>query len=396
MNRKIRVVLFSTLFPSVARPNNGLFVEARLRELLTSGAVDARVIAPVPWFMSTHPRFGEYAKFASTPGSEIRDGVRVVHPRYLLPPKIGMNIAPLLLAAGALASLLRLRREGFDFDLIDAHYYYPDGVAAALLGRMLSRPVVVTARGSDVTLIPRHALPRCWILWAARAAGATICVARALADELAALGADPSKLNVLRNGVDLRRFRPIDRQAARAALGWPDQHTLLSVGNLVENKGHHLVIEALGKMPGSRLVIVGAGPERDRLAQLARTSGVGDRVTFAGLIPQSELFCYFSAADILVLASAREGWANVLLEAMACGTPVVATRIWGTPEVVRARVAGRLAAERSAGAIATAIDDLMADYPARDDVRAYAEQFTWEATTRGQVELFHKVIGASS
>lgn len=396
MNRKIRVVLFSTLFPSVARPNNGLFVEARLRELLTSGAVEARVIAPVPWFMSTHPRFGEYAKFAGTPGSEIRDGVRVVHPRYLLPPKIGMNIAPLLLAAGALGSLLRLRREGFDFDLIDAHYYYPDGVAAALLGRLLSRPVVVTARGSDVTLIPRHAIPRRWILWAARAAGATICVARALADELAALGADPAKLNVLRNGVDLQRFRPIDRQVARAALGWPNLHTLLSVGNLVENKGHHLVIEALGKMPGSKLVIVGAGPERDRLAQAASTFGVDDRVTFAGLVPQTELFRYFSAADVLVLASAREGWANVLLEAMACGTPVVATRIWGTPEVVRARAAGRLAGERSAAGIAAAIDDLMADYPARDAVRAYAEQFTWEATTRGQVDLFHKVIEASS
>ena len=396
MNRKIRVVLFSTLFPSGARPNNGLFVEARLRELLTSGAVEARVVAPVPWFVSTHPRFGEYAKFASTPDSEIRDGVPVVHPRYMLPPRIGMNIAPLLLAAGALGSLLRLRRGGFDFDLIDAHYYYPDGVAAALLGRMLSRPVVVTARGSDVTLIPRYAIPRRWILWAARTAAATICVARALADELAALGADPAKLNVLRNGVDLRRFRPIGREVARASLGWPHQHTLLSVGNLVENKGHHLVIEALAKLPDSRLVIVGAGPEQDRLAQAAGAFGVGDRVIFAGLIPQTELFRYFSAADILVLASAREGWANVLLEAMACGTPVVATRIWGTPEVVRARVAGRLAAERSAGGIAAAIDDLMADYPRRSEVRAYAGQFTWEATTRGQVELFHKVIEASS
>jgi glycosyltransferase involved in cell wall biosynthesis len=388
---KIRVLLFSTLFPSAARPNHGLFVETRLRELLKTDNVDVRVVAPVPWFFSANAAFGEYAKFASTPKSETREGVSIVHPRYFLPPRIGMTIAPLLLALGAIPGIRRLRNEGFDFDLIDAHYYYPDGVAAALLAAWFSRPFVVTARGSDITLIPRFHIPRKWILWAAGRARASITVCKALADELQNLGAEPAKIKVLRNGVDLTKFHPVPRDQARAALGWSSDPYLLSVGNLVDNKGHHLIIEALLKLPAFKLVIVGAGPNRSSLGELARKLGLEERVHFAGVVPQPELARYYSAADISVLASEREGWANVLLESMACGTPVVATRIWGTPEVVASREAGRLTTERSAQAIAAAINELIADYPDRDRVRQYAAGFGWDSTSAGQLRLFRDI-----
>ncbi|WP_201744886.1 hypothetical protein, partial [Escherichia coli] len=124
---KMMVLSFSTLYPSSVRPTHGIFVETRLRELLKSGRVESRVVAPVPWFPSTQPRWGEYAKFAATPAREQRNGIDVLHPRYLLAPKVGMSSAPLTLALGARAALRQLIDEGFDFDLIDAHYYYPDG-----------------------------------------------------------------------------------------------------------------------------------------------------------------------------------------------------------------------------------------------------------------------------
>ena len=94
-----------------------------------------KVVAPVPWFPSAAKRFGEYTQFAATPRQEQRNGLEVHHPRYLLLPKVGMNLAPYAMALGALRTVRRLQREGFDPDLIDAHYYYPDGVAAAMLGR---------------------------------------------------------------------------------------------------------------------------------------------------------------------------------------------------------------------------------------------------------------------
>lgn len=392
--KPMKVLLFSSLFPSGVRPIHGIFVETRLRELVKSGEVQAKVVAPVPWFPSTAKRFGEYAQFAATPRREERNGLEVFHPRYLLLPKVGMNLAPWAMALAALPLLRRLQREGFDFDLIDAHYYYPDGVAAGLLAKWLGRPFVVTARGTDLNLIPQYAYPRRLILDTAARASGSIGVCQALMDTLRDLGGEASKLHTLRNGVDLERFVPEPRAAARERLGLPvDGRYLLSVGLLIERKGHHIAIEALTQLPDVTLLIAGSGPDRSTLEALAVRLGVADRVRFAGVVPQAELKWWYAAADVLTLCSSREGWANVLLEAMACGTPVIATNIWGTPEVVSTPDAGRLMRERDAASLAEAWRALMLTPPAREAVRRHAERFSWEDTTRGQLELFRSVIG---
>ena len=393
---RIRTLLFSSLYPSTVRPIHGIFVETRLRELLKTGQVQAKVVAPVPWFPSKSPRFGEYAQFAATPRFEHRNGLDVHHPRYLLLPKVGMNLAPYTMALGALSTVRRLQREGFDFDLIDAHYYYPDGVAAGLLAKWLGKPFFVTARGTDLNLIPEYPFPRKLILKTASAASGSIGVCKALIDSLEQLGADPVKLHTLRNGVDLERFTPEPRELARQRLGLQAQGPyLLSVGHLIERKGHHIAIEALVALPGVTLLIAGSGPEERALKSLASRLGVSDRVHWAGVVPQTELKWWYSAADVLTLCSSREGWANVLLEAMACGTPVIATDIWGTSEVVSTEAAGRLMARRDARALADAWHDLMSAMPARAATRQYAEGFSWNATTQGQLQLFESVVHAA-
>jgi glycosyltransferase involved in cell wall biosynthesis len=392
--RPIRTLLFSTLYPSEIRPIHGIFVETRLRELLKSGEVESRVVAPVPWFPFKGERFGDYGKFAATPHVEQRNGVEVHHPRYFLPPRIGMNIAPTTLAMAALPTIRRLMRDGFDFDLIDAHYYYPDGVAAGIIARKLGKPFVVTARGTDLNLIPQYPLPRRLILETAQQASASIGVCKALMDTLVELGGDAAKCNVFRNGVDLERFRPEPRAAARQRLGLPtERRQLLSVGHLIERKGHHIAIEALPLLPPDiDLTIVGTGPEQSALQALAMRLGVTPRVRFAGMIPQTEFKWWYSAADILLLCSSREGWANVLLEGMACGTPVVATNIWGTPDVVSTPDAGLLMRERAAPALAESVQQLFAAYPDREKVRRHAEGFSWDQTTQDQLRLFREIM----
>jgi teichuronic acid biosynthesis glycosyltransferase TuaC len=388
----VRTLTFSTLFPNSEQPSHGIFVENRLRHLLASGAVTTQVVAPVPWFPSPSGVFGEYARLARVPAKEIRFGASIIHPRYPVLPKIGMNVAPLLLFLGVRRAVRALFAQGEPFDLIDAHYFYPDGVAAVMLGRELGVPVVITARGTDVNLIGDFAVPRRMLLWAARHAAAMITVCEALKTRLAELGVEPERVRTLRNGVDLVRFAPRDRDAARARLG-VDGCVILSVGHLIERKGHHLVIEAVAKLREARLLIAGEGPERGALEALIERLGVGDRVQLLGQRPHEELPELYSAADVLVLASSREGWANVLLEAMACGTPVVASDVWGTPEVVAAPEAGLLVAERTAAAFSAALKRILAALPVRARTRAYAEGFSWEETTRGQIEVFEKVLG---
>lgn len=390
----LRVLLFSSLYPSSQRPIHGIFVETRLRELLKTGQVQAKVVAPVPWFPLKDQRWGEYASFAATPRQEQHNGLEVHHPRYLLLPKVGMNLAPYAMALGALPTIRRLMREGFDFDVIDAHYYYPDGVAASLLARWLGKPFVVTARGTDLNLIPQFAFPRRLILDAADRAQASIGVCQALMDSLRDLGGDPAKLHTLRNGVDLQRFVPEARTEARERLGIPQGvPVLLSVGHLIERKGHHIAIEAMPMLPpDTLLVIAGSGPERADLMRRADALGVADRVRLVGVIAQTELKWWYSAADALALCSSREGWANVLLESMACGTPVIATNIWGTPEVVSVPEAGVLMGERSAAGLAQAWERLFSSYPPRPDVRRHAESFSWQATTQGQLDLFRAIV----
>lgn len=388
----LRLLTFSTLYPNAAQPNHGIFVENRLRHLVASGAATSTVVAPVPWFPSRNARFGQWARCAAAPAEEMRHGIRVLHPRYAAPPRLGMYTGPWALLRAGRAALAQLHAEGARFDAIDAHYLYPDGVAATWLAREAGLPVVITARGSDTSQLPRFAVPHRLIGTAIREADALIAVSAGLADELVALGASPGKVTVLRNGVDLGGFAPpADRVALRAELGLSGP-VILSVGHLIERKAHHHTIGALAELPGTSLLIAGEGPERGALVALAQRLGVAERVHLLGARPHGELAKLYGAADALVLASTREGWANVMLEAMACGTPVVAGPAWGSREAISAREAGLVLDEVGPAPIAAALRQLLANPPERQSTRAHAERFSWEATTRGQADLFGRVL----
>jgi glycosyltransferase involved in cell wall biosynthesis len=387
----MQILTFTSLFPNPAMPQNGIFVEERLRQLVASGRVEAQVLAPVPWFPLAGRRFGRYGRFAAAPREALRHGGRVRYPRYPVIPKIGMNLAPWLMERALRGPFGEALAERPQTALVDAHYLYPDGVAAVRLGRRFGLPVVVTARGTDVNLIPRFRLPRRMILAAAREAAGVITVNRALKRALVALGVDGDRITVLRNGVDLERFRRVDGRALRARLQ-VDGKLLLSVGNLLEAKGHHLVIDALARLPDVRLVIAGEGPMQGALERRARALGVAARVRLVGAVAHDALRDYYSAADALVLASAREGMPNVVLESIACGTPVIATNVGGIPEVITSRTLGVLLERRDVDSLVAAITGLLEHDPDRRAIRQQAEAFSWNETTRGQLRLFEELI----
>jgi len=386
----LSLLTITTLFPNPVQKTHGLFVETRLRKLLASGAAVAQVLAPIPWVPPKigHPTFGPVHR---VPRNLVRDGLLVEHPRYLVVPRIGMSLTPSTLYQAMRRPLRRILESGYRVDLIDAHYFYPDGVAAVWLAREFGLPVVVTGRGTDLNLLPKFRIPRRMIQNAANRADGLITVCQALKDSLVELGISPERVTVLRNGVDLNLFRPLDRAEARNALGLT-RRTLGSIGHLDPRKGHHLAIRALARLPDTDLVIVGDGPQRRALQDLAIRLGVNHRVQFLGAIDQSQLCRVYNALDMLVLASSREGWANVLLEAMACGTPVVASSVWGTPEVVAAPEAGVLLPSLDEEGVVAGVNQLFKALPQRAATRRYAEGFDWEPTTRGQLKLFDEIL----
>ncbi|GAB6260628.1 glycosyltransferase family 4 protein [Photobacterium sp. CCB-ST2H9] len=396
----MRILTISTLYPNAVNPRHGIFVETRLRQLKKHYPdIRLTVIAPVPWFPFAHPMFGQYSEFASVPLTEIRYGIQVYHPRYLVIPKIGMNLTPVTLGYTLKRQIRSMMRQGFQFDLIDGHYYFPDGVAITEAAREFNKPFTVTARGTDINLLPTFPSARKRIQEVMTASHHNLAVCDALRTAMIELGAEPDRVSTLRNGVDLDLFSFSDeyqQQLLRKALGLPlNIPIVISVGLLVERKGHHLVIEALRQLPEALLLIAGNGPQKKALTALAKQYGVANRVRFLGRLSQKELSGYYGAASVLTLASDREGWANVLLESMACGTPVVATNIWGTPEVVRQPRAGTLV-ERNAAAIAEGIQHILDNPFPRAATRHYAEQFDWSATSEGQYQLFNRLIRETS
>ena len=391
---RLHILTFTTLYPNAAKPGQGVFVENRLRQLLASDVVSARVLAPVPYFPFRGETFGRYAGFARAPLSETRFGIEIEHPRFLTIPKLGMTAAPFLLYVSSRLAVARMLRAGQVFDLIDAHYFYPDGVAAVMLGHAFNLPVTVTARGSDINVIPNYVMPRRMIRWAAERADGVIAVSSALAGKLSGLGIDRSRITVLRNGIDATLFRPT-MPVANGGRG-PPSPLAVSVGNLVPLKGHDLAISTLPEIPTLGLWIVGGGPERVRLEALAGSLGVADRVSFLGVLPHERMPEVYSAADVLILASEREGWPNVLLEAMACGARVVTTNVSDVPHVISCPAAGAWVRERSRSALVQALREVLATPMSREQTRAHAVKFDWQATTQGQIELFRSILARRS
>ena len=393
--RPVRLLVFTSLYPNSEQPRHGIFVEQRLRHLTATGKVSATVVAPVPWFPFRSRGFGTYGAFARVPAREERHGIQILHPRYPVIPKVGMNVAAGLMARAVLPTMRNMAAGPGMFDLIDAHYLYPDGVAAARLGVAMRKPVVISARGSDVNVIAGYGSPRRQICWAAGRAAAIIAVSEALQKKIAALGVSPQKITTLRNGVDLATFRPLDRVAIRAQLGLQGP-VWLAVGNLVELKGVHVTLGALSKFPDAFLLVAGDGPEASRLRRLASEWGVEARVRFLGNVPHAQLLEYYNAADVLMLASSREGMPNVVLESLACGTPVVAAPFAGVEELVNAPEAGEVAGARTADAMLAAWRRLLQRQRDRAATRRFAENLGWGPVVEAQCALYAKVLAIHS
>jgi teichuronic acid biosynthesis glycosyltransferase TuaC len=388
----MRILTFTSLFPNSVQPWHGSFVYQRVAHLARRPGNSVTVVAPVPYapsWISTQ----RWREASSISVCEKFGELTVYHPRYFLLPKVSMPLHGLSMFAGSLGTIRQLH-EKMEFDCIDAHYIYPDGFAAVRLGRSLGIPVIVSARGTDISLFPSFRLIRPMIQWTLRNAAGVVGVCEALRQSMLGLGASVENTRAIGNGVDVERFVPMERDEARRKLGIPlDAEVVVAVGNLVPLKGYQFLIPVIARLsaqrPKIKLYIIGEGYFRTRLEALAQQEKVQDRVVFAGRKPNEELKYWYSAADVSCLASSREGWANVLLESLACGTPVVATRVWGAPEVITSPELGVLV-DQTVDSILAGLETALGKPWDREALARYAGSRTWDVVA-GEVENFLKL-----
>lgn len=389
------IVVFSSLFPSSAQPNAGLFIRERMFRLrpYARGLI---VVAPQPWFpFQSFLRLIKPGYRPTPPKTEIQDGVTVLFPRFLSVPGLFRWLDSFSMAVCTFLVMRRLRHD-WQVGIIDAHFAYPCGHAAVLLGRWLGLPVSITLRGTEVSISATRWRRRLMLL-AVNQADQVISVSDSLRRHLADCGADARRIEVVGNGVDSHRFIPMPRAEARTALGVAeDALVLISVGGLVERKGFHRVIEQLPGLleqyPKLRYLIVGGGgPEgdwRSRLESQVRQLQLTSVVTFLGPLPPDELKGPLSASDVFVLATRNEGWANVFLEAMACGLPVVTTDVGGNQEVVCDSKLGMIVPFGDGYALSQALRSALSKPWDRLVIRQYAEANDWRTRVNRLYQLF--------
>jgi teichuronic acid biosynthesis glycosyltransferase TuaC len=320
------------------------------------------------------------------PEYEVMDGVEVYRPKVLSIPKILKRWDGFLMARGSRACVAQVISK-FKPTLIDAHFLYPDGYAASLLASEFKLPLTITLRGSkDEWLIGTDREP--YLKKALHAATSLIAVSAALKRDVAErLGVEGSKVTVIGNGVDLEKFTPVDKNEARRKLNIADDaHILISVGGLIPRKGFHRVIPLLpalvAKYPKLVYLIVGGGTTQadmqSELEQLALKHGVSQAVRFCGPQQPASLKWFYGAADAFCLATEHEGWANVFLEAMACGLPVITTDVGGNLEVVTEERFGTVVPYFDAMAFQKALSDCLQRSWDRPAIIAYARENTWD------------------
>lgn len=381
----LRVLTLSTLFPDESRPMFGCFVKHQALGLAALPDVEVTVVAPIGlpvWPLTGAERF---RTLAALPVRERWGGLNVHRPRFTTLPGSGGRWH-----AAALARAVRPVLDGLVFDVIDASFFFPDGPAAVAMGRRYGVPVSIKARGGDIHHWGRVRARE--VREAGLAANGLLAVGEALKSDMVALGMPAERIAVHRTGVDRDRFQPCDRVAEKAALGVAGP-LVASVGTLNRRKGHHIVLEAIAALPGVTLAILGAGSECAALLAQATQLGVADRVRLLGSVPHEEVARWVAAADVMALASGREGLANAWVEALASGTPVVAPDVGSAREVVTG-AAGRIV-DRTPAAFAAAIRDLLADPPPTDAVVAAAAPFSWEANALRLRDHLARLVQAS-
>ena len=377
----MRALIITNLFPNRVEPGRGLFNQQQLAALPRDWALE--VIAPVPWAPRVPLLPVSWRRLAGIPARETVGGLTVHHPRYLVIPKVGRWLSGRTFFRGIWPTLQRAHAAA-PFDAILATWAYPDVFGAVLAARRLGLPVVAKVHGSDVHLAARSGWRCRAIRWALERCAGVVAVSAALKDVLVSFGVPEGKIRVIPNGVDIERFRPMDRREARVQLSLPlEGRRIVFVGNLDPVKGLPVLLRAMAALPEDvSLSLVGDGAQRAALDAFIKRLGLTGRATLVGRVPHAAIPSWMNAADLFCLPSVSEGCPNVVIEALACGRPVVASRVGGIPELLQDARCGLLVTPNDPAALADSLRRGLAASWEPAAIRRTVEHRCWGESAR--------------
>jgi glycosyltransferase involved in cell wall biosynthesis len=391
---RLRILSLSSVFPHPLQKDLGRFVRARLMAM--AELAEVKVVAPVAYL-----EFGNPARhglgIGKVPLRQTEGNLEVWHPRWQYLPDAG-PVTAFLMALQMLYRFARLRRS-FHYDVIDAHFAFPEGIAAALLARVFRCPYSITLRGNETDHNQRR-YRGYTMRWAICNASRVIAVSERLRCFAVECGIDPARTTTIPNGIDASVYYPRAGRSILARFSIPDNVPLiLSVGYLIERKGHHRAIQALETLAAAgspaHLVIAGGPGGEGRfepiLKNLIAELDLASRVHFTGNVPQDDLAQLMSAADVLVLASSNEGWPNVVNEALACGLPVVATDVGAVPEMLPSEDYGLVVPLDDPTALALALSRALKSRWDRTAIAAWGAGRSWQRVAVEVVECLEAV-----
>lgn len=393
----MRILSFSTVYPHPADPGRGSFVRTRLRRIAASRQAELKVLSPVLAFDYSNP------SRLSIPARETDGSMEILHPRWLYIPGAGA-VTALLLAAQMVIPTTLLRRR-YRFDLIDAHFGYPEAISAALLAGIFRVPFTITMRGSEL-LHSNFPFRLRLMKWAFRRAAHVIAVSGELRQLAIRLGAAPERVSIIPNGLDSDLYSPRSRPAIRSKLNLaPDRKYILTAGHLIELKGHHHAVAALKLLrdggTDAHLLIAGGAPGagvanfESNIRRIVTESGLEGQVTFLGHLPPASLSEFLSAADVFCLASSREGFPNVVQEALGCGTPVVATRVGAVPEILTLTELGLIVPPNDPEALAQAFHTALARTWDAAVLADFGRRRSWNQVASEVLSVFRQLVAGN-
>lgn len=381
-------------FPNRLRPYSGIFVKERIKHVARSNDITLSVIAPIPSF-PLMSMIQKYQDLEALEYHEIFDGLEVVHPRYFMIPKF-FKILDSMFFERSLTAFLEKNPAYLNYDIFDFHWTYPDAIGGLESARKFGKKAVVTVRGNEALYFFDTSKMRKVLQEKLCEFDHVIAVSSDLQHKIVTeYNVPPSKVSVIANGIDCRKFHVMDRGEALKTCGRDcNRQFILAVSRLSHEKGLEYLFDAFARLkrPDLDLIIIGDGPLKKQLTEMCRRYGIADNVIFLGDVRHEKLIAWYNAADLFCLPSLREGCPNVVIEALACGTPVVASHVGGIPDLVTGPDCGYLIPPGDAEKLSRALEKALAADWNREIIASVGSARSWEHVAENVIQVFERIL----